>query len=41
MTVARLRQEMSAREFMQWQVWYGRKRQAEELAAKGANRGRR
>ena len=35
MTVARLRNEMSAQEFMQWQVWHGRRNQADELARKG------
>ena len=35
MTVARLRAEMPAEEFMRWQVWHGRKQQAEELASRG------
>lgn len=39
MTVARLREEMSADEFMRWQVWYGRKQQAEELAKRKKGRG--
>jgi hypothetical protein len=39
MTVARLRAEMSADEFMRWQVWHGRKRQAEELAMRKKGRG--
>lgn len=33
MTVAQLRREMTCREFMQWQVYYGRKAQKQELAA--------
>jgi hypothetical protein len=37
MTVATLRRTMSAFEFMQWSVYYGRKAQRQELAArKGA-----
>ena len=32
MTVGRLRQEMSAEEFMRWSVYYGRKAQRQELA---------
>lgn len=36
MTVGRLRREMTAREFMQWGVYYGRKAQKRELAAKQA-----
>ncbi len=35
MTVARLRAEMPAEEFVRWQVWHGRKQQAEELASRG------
>lgn len=31
MTVAALRQEMSAAEFLGWQVYYGRKAQRQEL----------
>ena len=38
MTVGRLREEMSADEFMRWQVWHGRKQQAEEMAANKARR---
>lgn len=40
MTVARLRQEMPAREFMQWSVYYGRKAQRQELAQLTASHGR-
>lgn len=40
MTVARLRREMTAREFMEWGVYYGRKAQKRELAAKTAQQGR-
>ena len=42
MTVAALRREMSQREFMQWQVWHGRRNQQQELAQKraSAKRGR-
>ncbi|QJY51249.1 hypothetical protein [Pseudonocardia broussonetiae] len=32
MTVARLRREMTAQEFMEWGVYYGRKAQKQELA---------
>lgn len=32
MTVARLRQEMAAEEYMRWGVYYARKAQREELA---------
>ena len=31
MTVARLRMEMSAREFLRWNMYYARKAQREEL----------
>lgn len=31
MTVARLRREMSAEEFMRWGVYYGRKAQRREM----------
>ncbi len=42
MTVAQLRNEMSAQEFMQWQIWHGRKRQHEELEQrKASGKGRR
>ncbi len=34
MTVARLREEMPAAEFMGWQVYKGREAQRRELAAK-------
>lgn len=34
MTVARLRREMSAREFMMWSVYYGRKAQRQELESR-------
>jgi hypothetical protein len=34
MTVAQLRRTMSAREFMQWGIYYGRKAQRQELAAR-------
>lgn len=34
MTVGRLRREVSAHEFMQWSVYYGRKAQRRELEAK-------
>jgi hypothetical protein len=40
MTVGQLREEMSSREFMEWQVWYGRRQQAEELAQR-RSKGRR
>ena len=36
MTVARLREEMSCDEMLRWSVYYARRRQAEELAAKRA-----
>jgi hypothetical protein len=32
MTVARLRHEMSAQEFLEWSIYYGRKGQRAELA---------
>lgn len=32
MTVGRLREDMSAEEFMRWTVYYGRKAQREEMA---------
>lgn len=32
MTVAQLRREMSAQEFMQWGIYYSRKAQKQELA---------
>jgi hypothetical protein len=35
MTVTQLRRSMSAREFMQWGVYLGRKAQRKELAARG------
>jgi hypothetical protein len=35
MTVDTLRRTMSAREFMQWGVYYGRKAQRQELARRG------
>lgn len=38
MTVGRLRRELSAREFMEWSVYYGKKAQARELAAAKAKR---
>lgn len=34
MTVARLMAEMSHHEYVQWRVFFGRRRQREELAAK-------
>lgn len=34
MTVDRMRREVSAREFMQWSVYYSRKAQKQELASK-------
>jgi hypothetical protein len=34
MTVARMRAEMSADEFMRWGVYYGRKAQQMELATR-------
>jgi hypothetical protein len=40
MTVARLRREMTAQEFMQWGVYYGRKAQKRELATLTAQHGR-
>jgi hypothetical protein len=36
MTVAELRDRMGAEEFMRWGVYYARKAQREELAAKRA-----
>ena len=36
MTVARLRREMSNDELLRWSVFYARRRQLEELAAKRA-----
>lgn len=33
MTVARLRAEMSADEFLHWGIYYGRKAQREQMAA--------
>lgn len=39
MTRARLREEMSADEFVHWGVFYARKAQREELARKEAGRG--
>lgn len=39
MTVARLRAEMSNDEFTRWGIYYGRKAQREELAAKTAKGG--
>ena len=36
MTVARLRREMSNDELLRWSVFYARRRQLEELAAKKA-----
>jgi hypothetical protein len=41
MTVARLRQEMSNDELLRWSVFYARRRQTEELAAKKAAAGQR
>lgn len=35
MTVAQLRRQMSAREFMQWGVYMGRKAQKQQLANGG------
>lgn len=34
LTVARLREEMSADEFVHWHIYYARKAQREELAQK-------
>jgi hypothetical protein len=34
MTVARLRDEMSAEEYMRWSIYYQRKAQRDELAMK-------
>lgn len=34
-SVERLRRGMSAEEFMRWSVYYGRKAQRQELAARG------
>lgn len=39
MTRARLREEMSADEFVHWSVFYARKAQREELARKEAGHG--
>lgn len=36
MTVARLREEMSNREYVEWQVYLGREAQRRELARKQA-----
>jgi hypothetical protein len=41
MTVARLRREMSNDELLRWSVFYARRRQNEELAAKMAQAPRR
>lgn len=41
MTVARLRAEMSAEEFMRWSVYYGRLAQKQELEMAKAKAGRR
>lgn len=38
MTVARLRREMGAEEFMRWGVYFGRKAQRQEMAAAKAKR---
>ncbi len=38
MTVRRLREELTAREYMQWGVYYGRKAQRQEMAAARAKR---
>lgn len=35
MTVAQLRRNLSAHEFAQWGVYFGRKAQRQELAARG------
>jgi hypothetical protein len=35
MTVARLRSEMSADEFMRWQIFHGRRSQRAEIRRKG------
>jgi hypothetical protein len=35
MTVARLRAEMSADEFMRWSIYYGRLAQREQMARAG------
>jgi hypothetical protein len=40
MTVEEMRERMSNEEFVRWSVYYGRKAQREELAAKSAKRGR-
>lgn len=34
MTVAEVRERVSAGEFLEWQVYFGRKAQRQELAAK-------
>lgn len=41
MTVTRLRREMPAQEYMQWGVYFGRKAQKQELAAKAAQHRKR
>ncbi len=35
MTVAQLRRRLTAAEFMQWGIYFGRKAQRQELAARG------
>lgn len=40
MTVQEMRERMSNLEFVSWSVYFGRKAQREELAAKSAKRGR-
>jgi hypothetical protein len=35
MTVERLRRTLSAHEFMQWTVYFGRKAQRQQLASRG------
>lgn len=40
MTVAELDRRMGHDEFVEWQVWHGRKAQRQELAAKTAKHGR-
>lgn len=40
MTVARLRREMPAQEFMQWNVYHGRRVQRIEMNQRQAKRGR-
>jgi hypothetical protein len=39
MTVGRMRAEMSNDEFVRWGIYYGRKAQREELAAKAKGGG--